>query len=212
MAASALTEAALLEENQWSSPLPHTRMPNARPSRSSLTTRDNLSLHDADQPERKSSIESDMNEDADSRGRCRRSQNTTKNRELGSSSETIPSQFSRWKSSGFEKHKARAETPNHYDSSPHFSRSLSPDDKEEGLSDEEGSTDDEETGLTRVDQGKRRRKKRRHTMLDERVADGIETSKQGRKVADLNVLKTSAINALLIGSWYVNLLFCGVPN
>ncbi|MCJ1317369.1 Triose-phosphate Transporter [Xylographa vitiligo] len=212
MAASALTEAALLEENQWSSPLPHTRMPNARPSRSSLTTRDNLSLHDADQPERKSSIESDMNEDADSRGRCRRSQNTTKNRELGSSSETIPSQFSRWKSSGFEKHKARAETPNHYDSSPHFSRSLSPDDKEEGLSDEEGSTDDEETGLTRVDQGKRRRKKRRHTMLDERVADGIETSKQGRKVADLNVLKTSAINALLIGSWYLFSLSISIYN
>ena len=202
MAASATTEAALLEENQWGSSPSHTRTIDTYPSPSSITSHGNSSTHHADQPERIPSTESDMMEGADSRGRRRRSRNTTQNREIRSSSETTLSQRSRRTNRGaLEKYKARTETPSHHDSSSYSSRSPTPDDKGEILSEEEGLTDDEETGLTRVDKGKRRRRKRRHTLLDERIAGGLGTSKQERKVADLNVLKSSAINALLIGSW-----------
>ncbi|MCJ1436884.1 Triose-phosphate Transporter [Xylographa pallens] len=213
MAVSVTTEAALLEENQWGSSPPHTRTPDTHHSLSSMTSHGHLSMHNSDLPERKSSTESDMMEDADSRGRRRRSRNTTKNRELGSSRETTSSQRSWQTNRGLvEKYKAREETPSHYDSSPNSSRPPTPDDKGEILSEEEGLTDDEETGLTRVDKGKRRRRKRRHTLLDERIAGGAGTSKQERKVADLNVLKSSAINALLIGSWYLFSLSISIYN
>ncbi|MCJ1281717.1 Triose-phosphate Transporter [Xylographa opegraphella] len=212
MAASFATEAALLEDNQWRSSPPHTGTPSARLTRSSVTIHGKLSLQNANQSERIFSTDSDMIDDTDGRGRRKRSQNTTENRDLGSSSE-ITSQHSLWKNIGVvEKYKARAKTTSQYDSSPHLSRSPSPDDKEERLSEEEGLTDDEEAGLTRVDKGKRWRRKRRHTLLNERIAGGAGTSKQERKVADLNVLKSSLINAVLIGSWYLFSLSISIYN
>lgn len=60
--------------------------------------------------------------------------------------------------------------------------------------------DDEETGLT---QDARQRRKRRSGSVKDRVAGTQErTPKQEHKLADLNVLKRSAINVLLIGLWY----------
>ena len=86
---------------------------------------------------------------------------------------------------------------------------MNTDDKGEGLSEEEDLTEDEETGLTEFDQRKRRRTKRKFILLDERFIGDVGTAKQERKIADLSVLKNSAINALLIGSWLVILLSCG---
>ena len=62
-------------------------------------------------------------------------------------------------------------------------------------------TDDEETGLTQQDKMKRTRRKSRKTSLDQRVAEDGYTAKSIRKLADLDVLKRSAINVLLIGLW-----------
>lgn len=75
------------------------------------------------------------------------------------------------------------------------------------------STDDEETGLSNQHRTRRKRRKGENTLLDERVAEGIhddETSKHDRKLADMSVLKSSAINALLIGLWLVHwaILLC----
>ncbi|MCJ1395982.1 Triose-phosphate Transporter [Xylographa bjoerkii] len=210
MATSVAKEAALLEENQWVSSPPHPRTPNARLSLSSLTSHGNLLSHNADGTERENSTESDMMGNADRRTRRRRSQDTSEKGELNSTSETTRS---RQKNSGAQEIcEPRAESSSHYDSSPHSSRSTSQDDKAERLSEEEGLTDDEETGLTTVDKGKRRRRKRRHTLLDERIAGDAGTSKQERKLADFNVLKNSAINALLISSWYLFSLSISIYN
>lgn len=74
---------------------------------------------------------------------------------------------------------------------------------------DEGVQDDEETGLTGHDKGRRHRRKRRHTRLDQRIAgDGHAGGKgvitaQEKKEADQNVVKKSLINGLLIAMWYV---------
>lgn len=68
-------------------------------------------------------------------------------------------------------------------------------------------TDDEETGLTNQHRTRRKRRKRKNTSLDERVARGThdnKTSKHDRKLADMSVLKSSAVNVLLIGLWLVS--------
>jgi hypothetical protein len=75
------------------------------------------------------------------------------------------------------------------------------DDGSEQSSSEEEIMDNEEAGLTEVELGKRRRRRRRHPSLGERVAGDGPVSKEERKLADLSVLKSSAINALLIGLW-----------
>ena len=67
-------------------------------------------------------------------------------------------------------------------------------------------TDDEESGLTNQHRTRRKRRKGKITTLDDRVAEGGQddkTSKHDRKLADMSVLKSSAINALLIGLWLV---------
>ena len=72
----------------------------------------------------------------------------------------------------------------------------------EELGDEEGLSDDEETGLTKID--KRKRKKRRRTTigLDARIGGSTMTAKQEQKIADKAVLRSLIINIILIGSWY----------
>ena len=88
-----------------------------------------------------------------------------------------------------------------YDPETRFSRSSSGDFELDKLSSGDGFTDDE-VGLTIPERRRRRRRKRRNTLLDERVVTDTDIGKRERKLADMSVLKSSAINALLIGSWY----------
>jgi solute carrier family 35 protein C2 len=81
-------------------------------------------------------------------------------------------------------------------------RSTSEDVELDELSDD-GLQDDEETGLTGKDKGKRKRKKRRNTLLDQRIAADLEITDEEKKEADQNVVKKSLINGLLIGLWYL---------
>lgn len=63
--------------------------------------------------------------------------------------------------------------------------------------------DDEETGLTARQRSERRRRRRRQRrQLDARIAGVKASRKDGRKLADKNVIKKLLINALLIGLWY----------
>jgi solute carrier family 35 protein C2 len=68
---------------------------------------------------------------------------------------------------------------------------------------EDGLQDDEETGLTGKDKGKRKQRRRRNTLLDQRIAVENQVTAEERKEADQNVLKKSLVNALLIGLWYI---------
>ncbi|RYP16455.1 hypothetical protein DL765_005132 [Monosporascus sp. GIB2] len=65
------------------------------------------------------------------------------------------------------------------------------------LSDED-LHDDEETGLTKKDRKRKRSKRRRNTRLDQRIARD-KLSEEERKEADQNVVRSLAINAVLIG-------------
>lgn len=62
-------------------------------------------------------------------------------------------------------------------------------------------SDDEETGLTNGDRRRRRRRKRRHTLMDERIAVGVEVEKHERALADESIVTRLLVNALLIGLW-----------
>ena len=64
-------------------------------------------------------------------------------------------------------------------------------------------TDDEETGLTKKDKEHRKRKRRRNTRLDGRVAGNGQNSKNDQNSADRNVIKAMTINVLLILAWYL---------
>lgn len=62
--------------------------------------------------------------------------------------------------------------------------------------------DDEETGLTAKERKRKQKKKRRNTMLDQRIArDNI--SLEERKLADQTVVRKLFVNASLIGLWYL---------
>lgn len=82
------------------------------------------------------------------------------------------------------------------------SRSTSEDVELDHLSDDDDMQDDEETGLTGKDKRKRKGRKRRSTLLDQRVAGDIKITDEERKEADANVFKNSIINGVLIGLWY----------
>lgn len=71
----------------------------------------------------------------------------------------------------------------------------------DNMSSEGGATDDEETGLTGSHKRRRQAKKERNTLTDERVVPDPMVTKQEKKLADIDVLKKSAINAILIGLW-----------
>jgi len=70
---------------------------------------------------------------------------------------------------------------------------------------DDGLQDDEETGLTGKDKGRRKSKRRRNTLLDQRIAGEpkVVISDEEKKEADQNVVKKSLINGLLIAMWYV---------
>ena len=67
----------------------------------------------------------------------------------------------------------------------------------------DGLDDDEETGLTKRDRRRRRRRKRRNTLLDQRIVHDDDTyTKEEKKLADQNLLKSMLVNAVLICLWY----------
>jgi solute carrier family 35 protein C2 len=67
----------------------------------------------------------------------------------------------------------------------------------------DGLEDDEETGLTKGDRRRRRRRKRRNTLLDQRIVPTADTyTKEEKKLADQNLIRSMLINAVLIGLWY----------
>jgi solute carrier family 35 protein C2 len=67
----------------------------------------------------------------------------------------------------------------------------------------DGLEDDEETGLTKGDRRRRRRRKRRNTLLDQRIVSTTDTyTKEEKKLADQNLLRSMLINGALIGLWY----------
>jgi solute carrier family 35 protein C2 len=67
----------------------------------------------------------------------------------------------------------------------------------------DGLEDDEETGLTKRDRRRRRRRKRRNTLLDQRIVPTVDTyTKEEKKLADQNLLRSMTINGVLIGLWY----------
>lgn len=88
-------------------------------------------------------------------------------------------------------------------SSDYSTPSTSEEVENQDLTSEDGLTDDEETGLTKKDRLKRKRRKRLNTHLDERVAASDKTTNSGWSLADKAVIKASFINALLIALWYL---------
>lgn len=62
--------------------------------------------------------------------------------------------------------------------------------------------DDEETGLTRNDRQRKRRKRRRNTLLDNRIARDKATAEE-RKEADQGVVRSLVVNGILILLWYL---------
>ncbi|EXV02632.1 triose-phosphate transporter family protein [Metarhizium robertsii] len=62
--------------------------------------------------------------------------------------------------------------------------------------------DDEEMGLTRKDKSRKQKKRRRNTLLDNRIAREKHLSDDERKEADRNVVRSLFINGVLILLWY----------
>lgn len=93
--------------------------------------------------------------------------------------------------------------------------SMSPsDDVLERMSEEDDEIqDDEETGLTAADKGKRQGRRRRNTLLDERIAaTDPKITAEEQRVADQSVFRSSLINICLIGLWYFFSLTISLVN
>lgn len=96
-----------------------------------------------------------------------------------------------------------ARRPSDYGQNPEFSSISASDDVEMNqLSSDEGLTDEEETGLTKKDLSKSKRRRRKHTQLGERVAEVPGITHQEQSSANKNVIRALIMNALLIASWY----------
>lgn len=190
----------MLQQNHWKSPA---SPPSRRPPQSNFPIEhwDDLSQEQirAGSSRRKHSTSASMDGGESTYGRRRRSQSTTEKGELKSYREAIGS----GSSDADEENKPLTAGQHDYSASTSFARPTSHKHESDAPSSEEEETDDEEAGLTKADRGRRRRRRRRHTSLDERVAGSQKVSNKKRKLADLSVLKSSAINALLIGLWYV---------
>ena len=202
-------EASDLEQNHWksanSTPLPSGNL-LARRSSSSRPNHDASSPRDAspERPPSTHSLHSDMDEAKDGYRRRKKSPvgiDRLENRTLNEGMSNKSRRKSQAADEGEHKHHILAQ--NEYEAEAKSSRSSSGDFELDDTLSEDALTDDEETGLTKPDRRKRRRRKRRNTLLDERIAGDSNIEKQERKLADLSVLKSSAINALLIGLWYV---------
>lgn len=62
--------------------------------------------------------------------------------------------------------------------------------------------DDEETGLTKSDKKRKRSRRRRNTRLDQRIVRDKLTDDE-RRQANQTIARRLAINAVLIGLWYI---------
>ncbi|CAG8960556.1 hypothetical protein HYFRA_00013379 [Hymenoscyphus fraxineus] len=91
------------------------------------------------------------------------------------------------------------------------SKSTSEDLEMDNLTDD-GLQDDEETGLTGKDRGRRNSKRRRNTLLDQRIAGDVKITAEEKKQADQNVLKNMVINGILILLWYLFSLSISIYN
>jgi solute carrier family 35, member C2 len=74
--------------------------------------------------------------------------------------------------------------------------------EEDGDLSDEDLHDDEETGLTKKDKHRKQKKRRRNTLLDNRIAKDKITAEE-RKEADKNVMKRLLVNGCLILLWYI---------
>ncbi|KAI5925233.1 triose-phosphate transporter family-domain-containing protein [Camillea tinctor] len=83
-------------------------------------------------------------------------------------------------------------------------------DDDESFSDED-LHDDEETGLTKADRRRKRDKRRRNTRLDQRIVRDKITDDE-RKEADQTMMRKLAVNAVLIGLWYLFSLSISLYN
>lgn len=88
------------------------------------------------------------------------------------------------------------------ESSDFSSRTASDDVELKDMSSDLDFTEDEEAGLAKKDLGRRKRRRRRNTLLKERIIGVPSVSKQNNDSADRSVIRASLINALLIASWY----------
>ena len=88
------------------------------------------------------------------------------------------------------------------ESSDFSSRTASDDVELKNLSSDLDFTEDEEAGLAKKDLGRRKRRRRRNTLLKDRVIGAPSVSKQDQDSADRSVIRALLINALLIASWY----------
>ncbi|RWA08197.1 hypothetical protein EKO27_g6897 [Xylaria grammica] len=95
------------------------------------------------------------------------------------------------------------------DLAPYNSRPNARED-DDSLSDED-LHDDEETGLTKKDKRRKERKRRRNTRLDQRIVRDNLTDEE-RKQADQNFVRKLAVNAALIGLWYMFSLSISLYN
>ncbi|KAH8602827.1 triose-phosphate transporter family-domain-containing protein [Bisporella sp. PMI_857] len=101
------------------------------------------------------------------------------------------------------------EEPKHRDDDD---TSISDDLELNDLSEEEGLQDDEETGLTGKDRGKRKGRKRRNTLLDQRIVGDSQITAEEKKEADQNVIRKALVNGLLICLWYIFSLSISIYN
>ena len=113
-----------------------------------------------------------------------------------------------------KEHKHRSKTPrdDHIaeegeDSSGHASDSGSRSDSTDLELDDmsaDGLDDDEETGLTRKVRRKNARRKRRNTLLDNRIVPnaGLTYTKEEKALADQSLYRSMLINVVLICLWY----------
>lgn len=71
------------------------------------------------------------------------------------------------------------------------------------IASDEGLEDDEETGLTKHDRQKRQKRKRKNTLLDQRIAPGTESQREEEdRLANKTFWSAVLLNALFIGLWY----------
>lgn len=69
------------------------------------------------------------------------------------------------------------------------------------VSDDDDLQVDEEAALTGNARGKQRRKRRRNQHMDQRIVNDAEITKEEKKEADQNVLKSMLIDGLFIALW-----------
>lgn len=65
----------------------------------------------------------------------------------------------------------------------------------------DGLDDDEETGLTKKVRRKNARRKRRNTLLDQRVVPDVAFTREEKKLADESLMRDMLVNASLICLW-----------